>query len=442
LFRKENIALGVEENRLTNRYFEETGSLTVEWNGVEKTLSEMWLYLEDPDREVRKKAFMMRNEKMLMKENELQAIMSQLVHLRQQKAKYSGLPNYRDYMFKQYERFDYTPDDCKKLAEAIRKHVVPLKKKFQKEHQQELNVKEYRPWDAAAVPKNQQPLKPFNNTEELISGTADILSKIDPGFSKLLKTMNQKGMLDLESRKGKAPGGFCEPLPLSELSVIFMNTSKTQHDVVTLLHEMGHCIHHDLFMDLKLSRYRNVPMESAELASMTMELITMDHWDVFYSDTQELKRAKKDQLALMIDYLPFGVIIDQFQHWMYENPGHSVEERNQVFKDLRETYDSNFIDWSGSEDWSAKEWLGVLHIFELPFYYIEYVIAQLGAIQMYRQYKEDPKQTLINFKKALSLGSSKSLPEVYKAAGIRFDFSEEMVKELMEFVASELDHLE
>ncbi len=441
LFNEENINLEVEEDRIVNRYFEHTGSLSFHWDGEEKTLSEMFLMMQDGDREVRKSAMEEIFTTLLTKKDDLQEIMDELIQLRQKKAENVNLDNYRDYMFKKYERFDYTPEDCKSLAEAVRKHVVPLKEKLQKKHQQELGVEEYKPWDTRAVPKDKQPLRPFNKIEDLIKGTSDIFDKLSPRFSYLLNEMNEKGALDLESRKGKAQGGFCEYLPVSELSFIFMNSTKSQDDFITLLHEMGHCIHNDFKRNQMLSAYQDTPMESAELASMSMELLTMDYWNLMYQDEKELLRAKKDQLEGLILFLPSGIVVDQFQHWMYENPNHTSKERSEKYMELSRTYDSSYVDWTGQEEWIQNNWQLILHIFEVPFYYIEYVIAQLGAIQMYRQYRENPEQALENYNRALSLGSSVSLSEVYEAAGIHFDFSETMIKGLMDFISTELDAL-
>ncbi|WP_270180683.1 M3 family oligoendopeptidase [Alkalihalobacillus sp. CinArs1] len=441
LFNEENIDLEIEEDKLVNKYFEHTGSLSFMFEGEEKTLSEMGLYLQESDRDVRKAAMTEIYTTLLTKKNDLQHIMDQLIQLRQKKAENVNLDNYRDYMFKKYERFDYTPEDCKSLAEAVRKHVVPLKEELQKEHQNELGLRDYKPWDLKAVPAGKKPLKPFGSTEDLVKGTSEIFMQLSNRFSELLLEMNEKSALDLESRKGKAQGGFCEYLPVSELSFIFMNITSSQDDFVTLLHEMGHCIHNDFKRNQMLSDYRDTPMESSELASMTMELLTMDYWDIMYKDSDELHRAKKEQLEGIIHFLPSGIVIDQFQHWMYENPEHTSEERNEKFMEISETFDSSFVDRSDDDEWIKNKWLMTLHIFEVPFYYIEYVIAQLGAIQMYRQYRENPEETLKNYNRALSLGSSVSLSEVYEAAGIRFDFSESMIKGLMEFVSNELKNL-
>ncbi|KHF38917.1 M3 family oligoendopeptidase [Halalkalibacter okhensis] len=441
IFRLDNIDLEVKEDALATNYFEHTGGLTVHWGDEELTLSELSPYIQDSDRDTRQKALTLLYEAIQSKETDLQQIMNELIVLRQQKAQNAGLPNFRDYMFKKYERFDYTPEDCNVLAESIRKYVKPLKEKLQKQHKTELEVDTYRPWDRQGVPQGQKPLQPFKTIEELVNKSKVILENLDPRFAELLTTMNERGMLDLSSRKGKAPGGFCSNLPVSELSFIFMNASRTQDDMITLLHEMGHCIHNDLMRKQPIGDYRETPMESAELASMSMELLSMDQWSLFYENEADLIRAKKEQLKGIIDFLPVGMIIDQFQHWMYENPEHTPADRNKKYKELMMELDSNVVDWQGFEKWQQSAWLRVLHIFEVPFYYIEYVIAQLGAVQIYKHYREHPEQALKNYKSALALGSSKSLPEVYEAAGIRFDFSESMIQELMLFLEKEIEQL-
>ncbi|GGD07151.1 M3 family oligoendopeptidase [Pontibacillus salipaludis] len=442
LFREENIAIEVEEDRLTNQYFEITGSITVKWHGEEKTLSQMSPYLQDPNRDIRKKAFTLMNEARLQHKDQLQSIMDQLISLREKKAKNADLNTFTEYMFKEYERFDYTPEDCKELARSIQEHVVPLKNELMNKEKERLKVDTLKPWDLNASPSGQNPLKPFHTTDELINKSSSIFTKLDASFAHLLTDMHQKGTLDLDTRKGKAPGGFCDFLPLSGVSFIFMNADTSHDDMITLLHEMGHCIHNSRSQEIQLPSYREAPMESAELASMTMELLTMDYWDHFYDDKEELLRAKREQLEGIIHFLPGGIVIDQFQHWLYENPNHTAKERNEKFKELKQSFGGQQVDWSENEEILENTWQKVLHIFEVPFYYVEYVIAQLGAVQMYKQYKENPKQTLENYKYALSLGNTKSLNEVYKAAGISFDFSAEMIQELMAFVSDELKALE
>ncbi|OTX85726.1 oligoendopeptidase F [Bacillus thuringiensis] len=442
LFCEENIELEIKEDKLVTEYFEITGGLSGIWDGEEKTITELQSYLQDSNRDIRKKAKTIISEQFLSVEKELQNILNQLIEIRHQKAKNIQLENYRDYMFKKYERFDYSAKDCYELAESIRKYVVPLKDKILLEKKEKLQVDTLRPWDVSAVTPDQKVLKPIANENDLIEKSTHIFNKLDVEFSTLLNRLNKHDCLDLISRKGKAAGGFCEYLPASQLSFIFMNLNYTQDDIITFIHEMGHSIHNELIKSLKLRQYIEIPAETAELASMTMELFSLNYWDTFYTDKKDLKQAKVNFFKDVISYLPVMLIVDQFQHWLYENPTHTSEERNEKYLQLQKHYQSNVIHIDGYENWIATSWLPVLHIFEVPFYYIEYAIAQLGALQMYKQYKEDPKQALENYKKALSLGSSQSIKEVYDAAGIRFDFSGETIKELMRFVEKELEVLE
>ncbi|MFA2830768.1 M3 family oligoendopeptidase [Bacillus paranthracis] len=442
LFCEENIELEVKEDKLVTEYFEITGGLIGIWDGEEKTITELQSYLQDSNRDIRKKAKTIISEQFLSVEKELQNILNQLIEIRHQKAKNIQLENYRDYMFKKYERFDYSAKDCYELAESIRKYVVPLKDKILLEKKEKLQVDTLRPWDVSAVTPDQKVLKPIANENDLIEKSTHIFNKLDLEFSTLLNRMYKHDCLDLTSRKGKAAGGFCEYLPASQLSFIFMNLNYTQDDIITFIHEMGHSIHNELIKPLKLRQYIEIPAETAELASMTMELFSLNYWNSFYTDKKDLKQAKINYFKDVISYLPVMLIVDQFQHWLYENPTHTSEERNEKYLQLQKHYQSNVIHIDGYENWIATSWLPVLHIFEVPFYYIEYAIAQLGALQMYKQYKEDPKQALENYKKALSLGSSQSIKEVYEAAGIRFDFSSETIKELMAFVEKELELLE
>ncbi|MCU5477646.1 M3 family oligoendopeptidase [Bacillus cereus] len=442
LFCEENIELEIQEDKLVTEYFEITGGLSAIWDGEEKTITELQSYLQDSNRDIRKKAKTIISEQFLSVEKELQNILNQLIEIRHQKAKNIQLENYRDYMFKKYERFDYSAIDCYELAESIRKYVVPLKDKIMLEKKEKLQVDTLLPWDVSAVTPDQKVLKPIANENDLIEKSTHIFNKLDVEFSALLNRMYKHNCLDLTSRKGKAAGGFCEYLPASQLSYIFMNLNYTQDDIITFIHEMGHSIHNELIKPLKLRQYIEIPAETAELASMTMELFSLNYWDTFYTDKKDLKQAKINFFKDVISYLPIMLIVDQFQHWLYENPIHTSEERNEKYLQLQKHYQSSVIHIDGYENWIATSWLPVLHIFEVPFYYIEYAIAQLGALQMYKQYKEDPKQTLENYKKALSLGSSQSIKEVYDAAGIRFDFSGETIKELMLFVEKELELLE
>jgi oligoendopeptidase F len=442
LFREENIPLEVEEDQLHNEYFEITGSLTVMWEGEEKTIPQMRKYLQDSNRETREKAWKLVWDEILKHEDRLNEMMSELITIRHKKAQNAGLANYRDYMFKKYERFDYTPEDTFQFHDAVEKHVVPLADKIQREHQKELGLDTYRPWDTQAIAEGKKPLKPFETTDQLVQGTIDIYNKLDPQFAQLIRDMRDKDLLDLESRKAKSPGGFCSDLPVTGLSFIFMNAVGTQSDVSTMIHEGGHSVHNLMVEKQALADYKETPMESAELASMGMELFTIDKWDRFYDNEEDLRRAQKEHIEGIISFFPWAMVVDRFQHWLYENPNHTVEERTQKFTELANRFNYRIINMDGLEKQMQARWLMQLHIFEVPFYYIEYAIAQLGALQLWKSYHENPEQTIENYKQALSLGSSKSLPEVYAAAGIKFDFSEETIQELMEFATEELEKLE
>ncbi|RAS95693.1 oligoendopeptidase F, partial [Bacillus cereus] len=304
LFCEKNIDLEVKEDKLVTEYFEITGGLTALWNGEEKTITELQSYLQDPDRHIRKKAKTLISETFLSVEDKLQHILNELIVIRDQKAKNIQLHNYRDYMFKKHERFDYTPEDCYELAESIRKYVVPLIDKIYNKKKSELQVESLRPWDLKAIAPNQKVLKPIEKASDLIEKSSHILHKLDHEFSALLERMHKNNCLDLESRKGKGPGGFCEYLPASQLSFIFMNLNHTHYDVTTFLHEMGHSIHNDCMKQLELQKYLEIPSESAELASMTMELFSMKYWDTFYENKEEFIEVKLEFFKDIVKYLP------------------------------------------------------------------------------------------------------------------------------------------
>lgn len=440
LFREENILLEMEEDKLINQYMEITGSMSVTWKGEEKTLPQMSIFLQDPDRAVREKAWRLVSNELLKQEDALNQIMSKLIALRQQIAENAGFHNYRDYMFHKYER-EYTPEDTFRFYQAVKKHVVPVVAELQRNHQQELGVERYRLWDTQAVPQGRKPLKPFETTEQLVAGAQRIFSQIDAQFAHLFQRLEQQHLLDLESRKGKSPGGFCSRLPVTGLSFIFMNAAGRQADVSTILHEGGHAVHHELAKDLPISAYKRAPMEAAELASMSMELFSIDKWGIFYQDVEDLKRAQREHLEGIISFFPWAMVIDQFQHWLYTHPQHTVEERKEKFRELAKELSHYYVDTEGFERELETRWLMQLHLFEVPFYYIEYAIAQLGALQLWKAYLEQPERTMANYKQALALGGSKPLPEIYRTAGIRFDFSEETIKEYIDFAQEQLQNM-
>ncbi|WP_112180456.1 M3 family oligoendopeptidase [Paraliobacillus zengyii] len=439
--KEENILLEIDESNLITKYFEVMGNLKVNWEGELKTLSDLQALQQSPDRGVRKKALVSIYELVRPVEDKLQDIMDELIRKRHQIARNAGFENYRDYMFKKYERYDYSVDDCNQLAESIKCYLLPLQTKLYKDRKLKLGLESFKPWDKRAIPKSQKPLVPTKNTFDLLDKCTHILNELSPDFGKIMEDAKGKKLLDLNIRPNKAFGGFSEYIPDKKNSFIFMNANQTQDDVVILLHEMGHSVHHFLIKDFKIREYRKVPMETSELASMAMELFSMDYWNVFYKESFDLKRSKLEQYDEIINSFPSIIIVDQFQHWMYENPNHTRVERNDKFQELMSDFTSNEMDYDGLEDWQRMDWLFILHIFELPFYYIEYAIAQVGALKLYKQYKETPIETLNSYKNALSLGNSKSMKEVYKTAGISFDFSQKEIKELIRFVDDEVNVL-
>jgi oligoendopeptidase F len=364
-----------------------------------------------------------------------------LVSKRQQVAANADFENYRDYKFVELGRFDYTKDDCFQFHEAVKLHVMPLINSIYRKKRTKLGLAELRPWDIEAEPAGIAPLRPFSGAEELYEKSVQCFEKVHPYFANCLRKMKELNHFDLESRKGKAPGGYNCPLAESGAPFIFMNAAGQMSDVTTMLHEGGHAIHSFLTHELALQAFKEYPMEIAEVASMAMELISMQHWEVFFDNPEELKRAKEHQLERTITIFPWIAIIDKFQHWVYEHPNHSLEERTSRWMEIVQEFSSPELDVNGLESYRAIGWQRQLHLFEVPFYYIEYGIAQLGAIGLWMQYQQNPTAALEHYIQALSMGGTKTLPELYKAAGLSFDLSPEYIKTLMEFAATEMEKL-
>ncbi len=441
LYREENVALQAEIGVLAQQYGQISGAMTVEVDGKEYTLQQAARFLQQTDRALRESVFRKVAARRLEDKDALNALFDKLLQLRQQIAKNAGFPNYRDYKFKELGRFDYTPEDCFRFHEAVREHILPLHKLLVEARKKRLGLDVLRPWDADAEPQGREPLKPFETGEELLKKSIAAFEKLRPAYAGYLRTMQEMNRLDLESRIRKAPGGYNCPLPETGVPFIFMNAAGTIGDVITMVHEGGHAVHSFLSHPLKLSAFKEYPMEIAELASMSMELFSMEHWDTFFPNAEDLRRAKLEELERVISVLPWIATIDKFQHWLYTHPGHSVAEREASWMEILKEFSTGVTDWSGFDDYRKAFWQKQLHLFEVPFYYIEYGIAQLGAIAMWRQYQSDPEGTLDRYQQALALGYTQTLPELYKTAGIRFDFSAAYVKELGDFVQVELEKL-
>jgi oligoendopeptidase F len=441
LFREENIPLQAEMSVLQQQYGSIAGKMTIQHDGKEFTLQQASKFLENPDRNIRETVYFKINERRLIDKAPLHDLFGKLVSLRHQIAVNAGFKNYRDYKFAEMGRFDYKPEDCFQFHQAVEEHVVPLVDKIYAKHAQKLNISPLKPWDTEAEPAGIEPLRPFTNGKELLDKTVACFQKLDPFFASCLKKMEELGHLDLDSRKGKAPGGYNMPLMESGAPFIFMNAASQMSDVTTMVHEGGHAVHSFLAHGLELSAFKEYPTEMAEVASMAMELFSMDHWEPFFDNENDLKRAKRHQLERVITIFPWIATIDSFQHWVYENPGHTQEERSEAWMRIIKRFSIPSLDTSGLEKFREISWQRQLHLFEVPFYYIEYGIAQLGAIGMWKQYRENPSAALKNYTDALALGGTKTLPELYAAAGLPFDFSPETIKALMEMVEHELDQL-
>jgi oligoendopeptidase F len=442
IFREENIPLFTELQNLQTQYGAATGALIVEIDGEEKTLQQANAYLESNDREKRKEVYEKVSGTRLAIQEKLDDLFDQLVGKRHQVGLNAGFANYRDYAFASLGRFDYTPADCFEFHTAVAKTVVPMINRQAEKRKNGLKLTTLKPWDKAVDVLGREPLKPFETGEELLLKTIDVFDQMDPFLGNCLKEMVKLDRFDLDSRKGKNPGGYNYPLEESGFPFIFMNAAGQVRDMVTLLHEGGHAVHSILTKDLALNAFRNFPSEVAELASMSMELLTMDYWDTYFANPQAAKRAKIKHLEDILDTLPWVATIDAFQHWIYENPTHSTEERAQAWNRIYGQFSDSITDWSEHEEVKTKLWQKQLHLFEVPFYYIEYAIAQLGALAVWRNYCQNPTQALDKYLNALSLGYTKPIKEIYATAGIEFNFSQAYIQELMDFLAQKIQQLE
>lgn len=441
LFREKNIPIQAELSVMQQQYGQITGAMTITINGQEYTLQQASKFLEKSDRNLREDVFSKMAERRMQDREPLDNLFTSLVHKRDEIARNAGFDNYRDYKFEELGRFDYTKEDCFAFHTAVKETIVPLAAKILARQKQKLKLETLRPWDTEAEPAGQKPLEPFHSAKELIEKAETCFTRLRPFFGECLQTMQNMQRLDLDSRKGKAPGGYNCPLAETGVPFIFMNAAGQMKDVTTILHEGGHAVQAFLTHKLELSAFKEYPMEIAEVASMGMELFTMDHWDIFFDTAEDLKRAKVQQLERVISIFPWIATIDKFQHWLYENPNHTVEERTSSWQEIQNEFSTNMVDWAGFEDYRACSWQRQLHLYEVPFYYIEYGIAQLGAIALWKRYKENKEEALDDYMHALSLGYTVPLRELYTAAGIRFDFSPAYVQSLASFVDNEMDVL-
>jgi oligoendopeptidase F len=441
LFREENIPVQTEIQVEQQKYQSITGAMSVHIDDKEFTLEQASVFLKGTDRAKRQEVWEKITARRLQEKDTLDTLFDHLRTLRHKVALNAGFENFRDYMFQALGRFDYTPQDCYAFHEAIEKEIVPILREQAEKRKDALALPALKPWDMDVDISGKPALKPFNDGNELIEKSIQCFSNINRYLGERLEIMKDNNLFDVESRKGKAPGGYNYPLSETGAPFIFMNSANTFRDLTTMVHEGGHAVHTFLTADLELNDFKHCPSEVAELASMSMELISMDNWDVFFDNEEDLKRAKRDQLIDVLKTLPWVAVVDQFQHWIYTNPGHTDADRKTAWIEIYEPFGSGFVDWSGYPDAEANLWQKQLHIFEVPFYYIEYGMAQLGAIAVWKNYKENPEKGLQQYLDALKLGYTKTIKEIYETAGIKFDFSAAYVKELAEFVKREMDKL-
>ena len=438
LFRPANIPLETEEAKLKQQYQKITGAMTVQFRGKEHTLQQMAPYLEETDRAVRREAWELVARRRLEDRDRLEALFEQLLSLRTQIATNAGCADYREFAFRQYERFDYTPADCLRFHEAVEQTVVPLVRRLQARRQTDLGLETLRPWDLDVDPKGRPPLRPFRTGAELVGGVEEIFRRVEPDLGQQFRFMRDRELLDLESRKGKAPGGYQSTMHERRVPFIFMNAVGVDSDLRTLLHEGGHAFHMLAARDEPIIDYREAPMEFCEVASMGMELLAGPHIDVFYPGSDEAHRARRELLERVVFLFPWVATIDAFQHWLYTHPGHSREDRRAAWVRMFTRFVPD-VDYRGYQDVLDVLWHRQLHLFLVPFYYIEYGIAEMGALQVWRRSRDDHAAAVRQYREALALGGTRPLPDLFTAAGAEFDLTARTMGPLMRAVEEALD---
>ena len=437
LFREANVPLETELSKLTNQYDEIQGGITTRFQGKEYTPQAMAKFQLEPDRKVREAGWRALAEARLVEADKLSDLYDKQIRLREQIAINAGLANFRDYQFKAFQRFDYTPADCKEFADAVETVAMPAVRRCMARRAKAMKVKKLRPWDLAVDPLGRPPLKPFEDVEQLKAGCSAIFHKVNGELGEQFDQMRELGLLDLDNRHGKAPGGYQSTLNEARLPFIFMNAVGIDGDLRTLLHEGGHAFHAYASAHQPLIDYRHAPMEFCEVASMSMELLGLPHMGEFYSG-EELERAKHEFIEHIIEYFPNYAIIDQFQHWVYTCQGCTPQQREDKWIELQQRFDIG-VDWTGLEQYRRTAWQRIGHLYWAPFYFIEYAIAQIGALQVWSNSKRDVDSALAKYRSALSLGGSKRLPELFKAAGGKFGMGADTLEPLINALEAELE---
>jgi oligoendopeptidase F len=446
LFREANVPLQTELSKLANEYDKITGALKADWEGEEKNLSQLDSLLREPERAVRERAWRTIMDLWQGQRSALNDLYVRMLDLRQQIAANAGQPDFRAYTFRAMDRFDYTPEDCLRFHDAIEKVVVPAAARVWERKRRQLNLESLRPWDMLVDPSPEPPLKPFKGQDELIGGSLRIFDRIDPDLSRQFATMAEENLLDLDTRSGKAMGGYCNPLVMRERPFIFMNADGKHDDVQTMLHEAGHAFHAFAAFRLPYIWQMDVALEFCEVASMGMELLAAPYLAAdeggFYTSA-EAARARIEHLEGILTFLPYMAVVDAYQHWVYTHPELASDPANcDDAWDVLYVRFMRGIDWTGFEAERETGWHRKLHIFRIPFYYIEYGMAQVGALQVWRNALSDQAQAVDTYKASLALGSSKNLPGLYAAAGAEFRFDEAMLSELVAMIEETLEQLQ
>lgn len=438
LFREENIALQAALSEEAQQYGAVSAAQSIAHDGKTLTMQQAAQLLKEKDETLRQHIFEKMAAVRRKDREQLDTLFTSLIQKRQQLAQNAGFANFRDYKFVEMGRFDYTKEDCFAFHEAIKTHIVPLVKEIQAEKLRKLGKNLFKPWDLDVDPEGKPALQPFKTGAEMLAGTIQMFDRIDPYFGDCLRVMDQLGHLDLDSKQGKAPGGYNYPLYEIGVPFIFMNAVGSQRDLETMVHEGGHAIHSFLSRDLSLTAFKNLPSEVAELASMSMELLSMPQWSEFY-EPQAQQRAMREQIEGTLKVLPWIAQIDAFQHWIYENPTHTRQERSAHWIQLTQDFGTGLVDWTDYEDLIECSWQRQLHLFEVPFYYIEYGIAQLGALGVWKNSLANKQRAIEQYKNALSLGYTAPMSTIYETAGVPFDFSSERLQTLAQFIKEQLE---
>lgn len=441
IYRDANVPLFTELTLLGQRFDQVSGEQTVVFDGAERTLAQMSRYLESPDRAVRESAWRASAERRLRDREELDALYDQILGVRDRVARHAGFASFRDYAFREKRRFDYGVRECEAFHDACERVGAPAARRLDERRARAMGVGALRPWDVSVDVKGREPLRPFASAEELVEKCGRVFRRLDGELASGFESLREGGCLDLESRKGKAPGGYQYMRDRSRRPFIFMNAAGLHRDVRTMVHEAGHAFHSLLCAGEPLVRYRHSPIEFAEVASMAMEMLTMPYWGEFYGDEAEAARARREQLESVLGLLPWVATVDAFQHWSHRMVGHTREERRTFWLGLDERFGRR-IEWEGLGEARGSGWQRQPHLFTAPFYYIEYGIAQLGALQLWLISKERGEAEAVErYKAGLRLGGSRPLPELFAAAGLRFEFGADVVARLVERVEREVEAL-